>query len=247
MAATLEARRLTEAHRKAQAQLGAETVRLVLAAWNLLDLEDLDRTFENWLQVLVPIIRSQRRTSATLAANYLQTFRTLELGLAAGRLAPVIADDVPLTQLATSLLVTGPVSIRSNLARKVPVHRALDKAKTASAGAAMRHALNGGRQTIVQSLDGDDKALGWARTTSGSPCSFCAMLVGRGPVYRGERSANFEAHDNCSCSAEPVYRDDAAWTPGARRYADLWEKSTAGLGGDEARNAFRLALKAQAD
>lgn len=246
MAATVEARRLSEAHRLAQAQLGAETVRMVLASWRLLNLDDLDASFEDWLRVLVPIIRSQRRTSATLAANYVQTFRALELGLAGATLSPVLADSLPLEQLATSLLVTGPASIRSNLARKVPLERALAVAQRASAGAAMRHALNGGRDTIVRTVDADERALGWGRSTSGSPCSFCAMLVARGPVYRGRGTADFRAHDNCSCSAEPVYRDDAAWTPGARRYADLWERSTAGLSGDAARNAFRLALNAQA-
>jgi hypothetical protein len=35
-------------------------------------------------------------------------------------------------------------------------------------------------------------------------CDFCEMLADRGAVY-GEASADFEAHDHCSCSAEPVF------------------------------------------
>jgi hypothetical protein len=40
--------------------------------------------------------------------------------------------------------------------------------------------------------------------TSGNACDFCSMLADRGAVY-GEASAEFEAHDHCSCSAQPVY------------------------------------------
>lgn len=35
------------------------------------------------------------------------------------------------------------------------------------------------------------------------------MLESRGAVYRRERSARFEAHDGCSCTAEPVWRKEA--------------------------------------
>lgn len=246
MGATAEGRRLTEAHRLAQARLGAETVSLVLAAWPLLQLEDLDGTFPKWLRVLAGLIRSQRRTSAALAANYVRTFRALELGVDAGSFTPALADSIESKRLATSLLVTGPVVVRKALARGVRDDDAMELAQAASAGAAMRHVLNGGRDTVMDTVASDGKALGWARTTSGSPCSFCAMLVSRGPVYKSEAIGGFQAHDHCSCGVEPVYRDDAPWRPDARRYADLWEESTAGLGGDEARSAFRQALAAQA-
>lgn len=241
MAATTEGRALTEAHRLAQARLGARTVQLMLAAWPVLRIEDLDGTFPAWLELAATVIAAQRTASSTLAANYVATFRTLELGAGVTPATPVLAPAAPLEQIATSLLVTGPAVIRSNLARGTDLDTALRHGQARSAAAAMRHALNGGRDTVLGSVVGDDRALGWARATSGHACAFCAMLASRGPIY-SEGTVTFRAHDHCSCSAEPVYRDDAAWPAGAEKYRDLWDEATGGLSGDQALSAFRHAL-----
>jgi hypothetical protein len=233
MAATVEARRLTEAHRLAQSRLAAQVVAQLLAVFPLLDPQDVNSTVDRWLTATVPIVRVGRSTSARLAATYLTTFRALELGVDAARFVATIADDLPDEQIATSLVVTGPATIRAGLARGRQLRTVLDLARTSSASAGMRHALNGGRDTVVATTDSDPKALGWARATSGKACSFCALLAGRGPVYKGEGTAGFQAHDHCSCSAEPVYRRDAAWPAGADRYAELYAQAKA-EGGDAA-------------
>lgn len=255
MAATAEAARLTEAHRLAQQRIGMTTVAQMLAAWRLLDPEELDRTIEQWLDVVGPLVRAGRRDSARLAANYLTAFRTLELGITPGRFAPAIAEELPFRQLATSLIVTGPGTIRDGLAHGRRLADIVDVAQAKSAGAAMRHTINGGRQSIIDTVVEDRRALGWARTVSGRPCAFCAMLASRGPVYKG---GSFDAsdvrfhgvgeakvHDHCSCGVEPVYRADADWPAGGRRWGQLWQESTRGLSGDDARDAFRSALEAQ--
>lgn len=243
MAATAEASRLTEAHRLAQARLGAQVVAQVRAAWPLLDPQDFDRSIRQWLRVVLPTVAANRRTSATLAANYLNTFRTLETGKLTA-VSPALADAIDPKAVTTSMTVTGPASIRAGLARGGRFAQVMEIAEAASARAAMRHVLNGGRETIEATVRADRTALGYARATSGKPCHFCAMLASRGPVYRSEESAGFQAHDGCSCSLEPVYRRDADWPAGARRYQELWQETTRGLSGDEARNAFRQALKA---
>ncbi len=201
---TLAARRLTEAHRLAQLQIGAFTVRRVTGLGAILDPEDLDGTFEDWLLAVTPIVQAQRLTSAELAAAYMRALRSIELGLD-GTFNPQLAGPVDLSRLTTSMLVTGPLSIRSNLARAMPVAQAIDIAQARAGAAAMRHALNGGRDTIVQNVRQDQRAVGWERITSGNACDFCSMLEGRGAVY-SEDTADFEAHDGCSCSAAPVYR-----------------------------------------
>lgn len=239
MAATLEARRLTEAHRLAQARLGTQVVADMFTVWRLLDVDRLDRTFDRWLTAVVPIVQARRTTSARLAANYLTTFRVLELG--DDTFTPVLAEEATEQAVVTSMLVTGPAAIRSARAKGVPSPTAVATAQARSAAAAMRHALGGGRDTIAATAAADPKALGWARATAGKACHFCAMLAARGPVF-SDRTVSFRAHDGCSCSAEPTYHRDDPWPAGARRYRELWNTATAGKSGAEARNAFRDAL-----
>lgn len=230
MAATVEARRLTESHRLAQARLGAQTVGALRQIWQLLDPEDLDATFDRWLGAVLPVVASQRAGSARLAANYMTTFKSLELGPGASDVPVVLAEDVPEDALTTSMLVTGPVAAKSSIARGVPVERAMETALVTSGKAAMRHVLGGGRSTTLDSISADRQATGWARATSGQPCHFCAMIASRGPVYRSDRMADFESHDGCNCTAEPVYRDDSDWPAGSRQWQDLWQQAKSAEG-----------------
>jgi hypothetical protein len=236
MASTEAARRLTEAHRLAQARIGAQTVLLMQSVWPLLNPADLDGSSIRWVQVATPIINQQHGRSASLAANYYRTFRALEIGTAA--FTPIIEGPVPPEVVATSLRVTGPVAVKQRLLAGLPLARALDLSAAGSAGAAMRHALAGGRGTLAGSIRADERTIGWARVTSGSPCSFCAMLASRGAVYSAE-TVDFETHDNCSCSIEPVYSRGTAWPPGSERWRDLWQQARSEPG-DTSRNFRRL-------
>lgn len=240
MAATLEGQRLTEAFRLAQARLGAQTVQRMFSIWSLLDPSNLDLTFERWLTAALPIIEASRQTSSLLASNYYTLLRGMELGIA-DPFTPVLAAAASVEQVTTSLLVTGPIAIRSSLGGGVLFSQAVDLAQTKSAAAAMRHALNGGRDTVMRSMNADSRSLGWARAAAGDACGFCAMLASRGPVYSTE-TVGFEAHDHCSCSAEPVFRHDSEWPAGSRQYREVWDRETAGLHGNDAINAFRRAI-----
>lgn len=237
MASSEAAARLTEGHRLAQAQIGARTVQNLRAAFPLLDPTNLDATVERWLRVSVPIVRQQQAQSARLAAEYLRAFRAVELGVADAYAARLVVDEAT-EAIATSLTVTGPVTIKEQMKRMATLEHATRLAMARSAASGMRHALNGGRNTIITNVREDSRALGWARATSGNPCHFCAMLASRGPVY-GEDTADFQAHDSCGCTAEPVYRRNAAWPPGSERYRDLWNEAKR-LDGDTEINFRRL-------
>jgi len=222
MALTAEGRRLTEAHRLAQARIGARTVRQMLAAWSLLDAQDLDRTIARWLRVVLPLIGAQRLTSTQLAASYLVGFRAIELG--PGTFAPRLAGGANAKALITSLTVTGPVSVKMARARGETLERAFGLGQSMSARAGLRFALDGGRETLLESVRADSRALGWARATSGKACAFCLMLASRGPVY-SEETVDFAAHDGCSCTPEPAYSLDAEWPPGAKEARELWDET----------------------
>lgn len=239
MAATALGAQLTELQRSAQLRLAAQTVSQMRAAWGLLDLGDLDVTAERWLRVAVPVVQNNRAASARLAAAYLAAFRKAELGATAG-LPVVLAAPVDVKAVSTSLLVTGPWSIKQAMTRRVDLTVAADVAEARSAAAAMRHTLDGGRSMVVDMVSADRQALGWARVASGNACAFCAMTASRGPDYGSEASASFEAHDGCQCGAEPVYHADAAWPANSQRYRDLWDEHAAGA--DDPLNSFRRAL-----
>lgn len=247
MSVTDAGRQLTESYRLAQTRIGRETVRRMFEVWQLLDPTAVDDTVEQWLQVAMALTKAQRQTSAQLAADYVRAFRAVELGTLAGFDAsiPTLAPD---EALATSLTVTGPAALKSGMTRGYTVDRAASLARNASSRAAHRLALNGGRTTVMAAVASDDRALGFSRATSGSACAFCAILASRGAVYTSERTADFEAHDGCSCSPEPLYARDAPLPPGASQYAAQWEQAKS-LGSDEgipATVAFRRIIENRA-
>jgi hypothetical protein len=212
----------------------------MLDLWDLLDPEDLDSTVQRWLRSTVPVVQRQRVASARLAVGYYQAFRRLELG-SGDLFVPQMAAVAPTEQVVTSLTVTGPVRVKQATARSGDVTKAAQDGATAMARSAVRLVLDGGRQTLLDSMGSDRRALGWARSASAKACAFCAMLASRGPVYKDDStgSAGFQAHDGCGCTPEPVFSRDAEWPAGSRQYRDLWNELTDGESGPDAINAFR--------
>lgn len=241
------AARLTESYRQAALALRAAAVRDVLRIWPLFNVADLETSWPALQAALEALVATRRRDAAGLAASYLRGFRGLE-GVT-GDLAVVLADKYDPEALRVSLAVTGPVTAKRSLALGATETVAAQSAAVAVSGAVSRHILNGGRETILRAVQTDAKALGYMRVTSGKACAFCAMLASRGPVYKssvtaGARGSGNRYHDHCGCSVEPVYSRHAAVPAASQRFEQLWIQSTAGLSGQEARNAFRVAYEA---
>lgn len=59
------------------------------------------------------------------------------------------------------------------------------------------------RDTITVNRRRDPAAVGWARVSDGG-CKFCRMLADRGAVFK-ESTARFASHENCNCTARPVF------------------------------------------
>lgn len=148
-----------------------------------------------------------------------------------------------------SVIVTGPVSQKQKATQGKPLERARDESLAESAGEAARHVLTGGRRSLLTLLDQDPQAVGWARVTDGDPCAFCAMLSGRGIVYKTQQSAGFEAHPNCACTAEPAYSRSAPLPGRGQEFRDLWNAEIKGnySGKDAARAWRRLYEQRQRD
>lgn len=232
--------RLTDAHRIAQSRLGVSTVVRVNELWALLDVSDLDATSGRWLRAVLAVIDTQATESARLAAAYFDAYRVLEVG---SRLPRQQIPPIDQAAVQTSLTVTGPVKVKALTAAGQPIRTAADIARAASAASAQRHTLNAGRTLLLQSVANDRQARGWARRASGGACAFCAMLASRGGEYGSKRSADFEAHDGCGCTVEPIYSGNGMDGTSAR-YREMWDAATRGVPSGQQLAAFRAALGA---
>jgi hypothetical protein len=175
----------------------------MLLLWSLVDPKRLDQTTPQWLEAAMALVQVRRVESARIAGNYLRAFRTVEAPLAP-LVPPLLGVRLDTLAASTSLRVVGPISVKRAMAAGKPLAKASEVAATNTARAAMRHTLEGGRDTITATVRADPAVRGFRRVTSGDACKFCSMLAGRGAVYSAD-TARFAAHDGCSCSAEPVY------------------------------------------
>lgn len=205
MSVLLAARRLTEAHRVAQANIALDSVGQLTAVWKTLMLPSNLDSYATYMQAMTHVIESGRATSAQVAAAYYDTHRAL-LGID-GDYASTLAEDAAVEQIETSLLVMGPIRAKSLIGSGDSIAAALNKALIGSAGMTTRLVADAGRETIRQNVINDAQARGWQRIVDGDPCTFCQMLADRGAVYGSESSAGADDpyHDHCLCTVEPVY------------------------------------------
>lgn len=163
-----------------------------------------------------------------------------------------------------SLQLMGPLNITNRLRLAQPPERIERAVLVQASGSAARHVAAGGRRRALQVVRSDTQIKGYIRVTREDPCSFCAMLASRGPVYRNEwqggRIANnrdtntagdvrgqfvgegeFKVHDHCRCTIEPVYVDTPReqWPGRAAEFQDLWYASTEEFSGWDKAKAFR--------
>ena len=195
-------RELTVMHRRQQLALRKTTIEQMEQVWPALDWADLDRTYPGFAAEVAALVATNRRTSAGLSAAYLRAFRVAS-GLS-GDVRIVVPPMAP-EQFKTSLRVTSLVAAKKAAARLVPPEVAMPNALTLASGAMARLVLNGGRETATQTLKNDEKAIGYRRIVGSGACDFCRTVGGSGSrIYNVE--ADFDVHDKCGCTSEPVYR-----------------------------------------
>jgi len=239
MASTALGAQLTQLHYRQQTAIRAQALRDMLRIWPAFDTSSIDAVDATWAPVeeaLVTLTKARATTSAGTAANYYRLFRTAEG--ASGAATPHIA--IPATdQIVTSLRVTGPFTAKHLLAINNP--KATDNTLARLSGSFSRLVGNGGRDTLGSSIRADRQAVGYARVTSGNPCYFCALLAGRGAVFKAD-TVDFQAHDHCSCMSEPVYRPGAALPGRGDEFRQLYREATADAAPGEQIQAFRKAF-----
>lgn len=202
MAETAEGNALTAQNRSAQLALRAAVIRDVTSLWPLWTPGRVAE-YGRFTDVAMTLIAARHQDSAGLGAAYYRAFRAVEG--ARGPDTPRMPPRLTARDMLPALRVTGLSGVMRALRAGFSVQAASRSGLVQVAGAAGRLVLSGGRDVVLASVGADGAAAGWRRIASGGACEFCAMLAGRGPVYKGERTADFQAHDHCACSAEPVF------------------------------------------
>lgn len=229
----------TTAHRRDLAILATALTRRVNRISMAADPVDIDRWWDQASPELIAIVAQGHDVAAALARRYLTGHAAIE---------GVDLDPVTIganrREIATSLHVTGPVAFKTNMRISADPARARLVMSTALRGSAQRLTVAGDRATIVGTVQGSDQIAGWRRISSGSSCAFCAMLVSRGAVY-SKASADFQSHDHCSCSPEPLYEREPE-PEDVRRLQEQWAEATGGVTGAEKLKAWRQFQDAKA-
>lgn len=216
MATSARGRALTEAHRLQQVTIANRAAIVGNSLWGLLDVTELDRTTPAWLLANTNAARTFFNESAAAATAYYGAVRQAEIGQAASL---GFRPDFDVDVNRNALLLAGPVRVKTLIGTGVAPDAAKAGAVTALIGIMRRQTLMGGRFSIDGLERRDERARGWRRVTDGDPCTFCAMLATRGPVYGSREIAEqiggngLRYHANCGCTAEPIF---TVWEPSAR-------------------------------
>jgi hypothetical protein len=250
MARTETGRILTQQHHTAQAKVRARALRDYLRLWPIW--EGDTESFNEMVAVAIVLTRAYHGLSATIAGSYFESFRRAEQ--VEGEAIPRPAAPVDEGKVRAGLIVTGRGAVADALRAGRSAEDARATALTRTSGSITRQVLTGGRETLLRSVAEDPAARGWARVTDDNPCAFCALLASRGPMY-GQDTVDFEAHDHCDCTSEPVY-DGSEWPGRSREFKALYNHATreARESGELRRgtsndllNAFRRHLSREGD
>lgn len=202
-------------------------------------MSDIDGWFASIVRDLVALLAAAWRAIRELTGFYVEDHAAAE-----GRTVEPSLAEWNTEQVLTNLRVTGPVAFKTAIRDGRSEDEALESMTTQMAGAAEKIVLRGDRDTVMATVDDSDEIVGWRRVSDGDPCSWCAMLISRGAVYKSGRTAGDvrfggnEYHDHDRCTAEPLYERE----PEPPEVADLyqqWRTATAGKSGNDAMRAWR--------
>jgi hypothetical protein len=219
---------LAEAHRIAQVREAAKIEAALARLWTAtIDPDDFDRTFALFRERALPLLQAGISRSQGVAGAYMDTLLDAR-GLPRGPRLPLEPGSSPYLR---GRLAIGADAARTGYLLRTgdPATRSvvMEAALAGVLGESKRTILNAGRSRVEELGRRDTRR--FARVSDGAPCSFCAMLVSRGPVYT-VASGGFRAHSRCGCSIRPVLPGDPdrGWTPEARRLRAVWSEVAEG-------------------
>jgi hypothetical protein len=222
--------------RTIQLALSAALVKDVARVWPNLDSKALDKTFPDWLRLMTQLVERYHGMSSLAASIFYRDTRQAHLGIPTPDKVIHLAPTPSAEWMTKAFGYSGPGLLRDG-------HWQDSSALSTTQGTAVRIAQSGARDTILGTVDADPKALGYYRVTDGHPCAFCALLAsrvsmkGRGSLYRSKESASFKAHNDCGCTAAPLFSRDQPLPEISARAAEVYRNRGSG----PALGAFRKA------
>jgi len=231
---------LTRQQQLAQLAIRSSMLRGLLTLWGTVDPLDLSGTIGRFATAGATVVQAGHQESASLALRYVEAFRRAEG--APGVLAFTLGGPPDAGAVAGLLRGAGLSGVVNARRRGSSRPAAVRNGFVKVSGTATSVALDGGRDVITEATAADRAATGkWQRVASGGACAFCAMLASRGPVFEA-RSARFETHPGCSCTAEAEF-EGSALPATSQQFRDEWKQAQREIdvsGTDnDALNAFR--------
>lgn len=225
-------------YQAAQNLLGVILIRDVLAQWAI-TLSDLSAVRAHWTPIRAAITAAVNDRHDVFWRMGLRFYAQVRNAAGVTSSVPeVLPVPLPPALVQATLDSTGPWTMLKAVEKGLQAGPAAEMAGVRLSGAASRLAIQGAREAVLTLVGKDQEAEAWARILGPRPCYFCAMLASRGPVYKTERSAGFQAHNHCMCVAVPVFSADQP-VPGWHDLESQWQQATKGKSGQDARLAWR--------
>jgi hypothetical protein len=217
-------------YRNTQQAIATQAATAIHNLWTqMIDPAKFNDTWTRLDPVVSGIVDTHYGMTAANAAEYYGTSRVLADNPAV-RVPGVTLDPA---YLAKEISIMGEAQFYHYLKDNEP-DAAAAMTRDGLAGTGIRLVMNGGRDTITQAAQNDPLAKGWERVIEPGACSFCAMLAGRGTVYKAS-TVDFRAHDHCHCVARSVFVGQESVNSGL---SAEWAKATKGTHGAAARAAW---------
>lgn len=237
----------------------------------MLDPAQLDQSLDTLTTVAQALVQQHAQAARSLANDYYQSIRAASgiteafkpiatplpdpakvaqyIKWATG---PLTAPQTPATPQLTAASPEAPtVPAAHPEAPSAPSSADLQLAVSKAAAVLEKLVTDTSRQQVIDNVQNDRRATGWAREARPDACWFCAMLATRGAVYHSAAAAGLDVvdglpmntyHTHCKCQVVPTF---GAYEPPAhvRQWQNLWDKSTADQHGADKAWAFQEAYE----
>jgi hypothetical protein len=228
--ANLSGQVLLQRYSQAQQSIAQRAAQAIVNLWlRIIDPEHFNDGWNTLGPLVNGIISSHYEATAANAAQYYANSR-----ITAGNAYMAVPGQAPdMSYINNVSDAMGPGQFYHFLPQQ-PADTASVMARDALRGASTRMVMMGGRDTVTNAAHLDPEARGWERVINPGACGFCAMLAGRGAVYKAS-TVDFRAHDHCHCVARAVFIGQKSIN---QDLSAEWGKATAGTRGKDAIKAW---------